>query len=125
MKILVIDFKGDSAYGVCDWLMPPFRRNPENPAEQRFNVAHKKTRRIVECSFGMLKNRFPCLRFLRVQTPEYAAKIVMVCVIVHNIATKSDFPDEEEHFDDEAEYDGEPIGLNGNARLENLLNFFR
>lgn len=110
---------------MCDWLIPPFRRNPDDPAEQRFNVAHKKTRRIVECSFGMLKNRFPCLRFLRVHAPEYAAKIVMVCVIFHNIATKSDFPDEEDHAEEDAEYDGEPVPVNGNARVANLLNFFR
>lgn len=117
---------GDSAYGLSDWLIPPFRRNPDSPIERRFNVAHKKTRRIVECSFGMLKNRFPCLQFLRVKSPEFAAKIVMACVVLHNIATKSDFPAEDAGAHEDEENDGTGIiNQNGNSRITQLLNYFR
>ena len=35
---------GDCAYPVTDWLIPPLRRNPDDPTEQRFNRASKKTR---------------------------------------------------------------------------------
>lgn len=45
---------GDSAYPTKSWLIPPLHRNPSDPAEQRYNKAHKSTRRIVENSIGKL-----------------------------------------------------------------------
>lgn len=43
---------GDSAYPALDWLVPPLRRNPECLREERFNRAHKATRRVIENCFG-------------------------------------------------------------------------
>ncbi|PSN49840.1 hypothetical protein C0J52_08850 [Blattella germanica] len=78
---------GDSAYGLKEWLIPPLNRNPDNVVEQRFNRAHKMTRRIVENSIGILKERFPCLNNLRLK-PRKAAKVVLACITLHNIACK-------------------------------------
>ncbi|CAG7832733.1 unnamed protein product [Allacma fusca] len=58
---------GDSGYGASDWLIPPVFNNPNNEAERRFNKHHKKTRRLIECAYGILKERFPCLNHLRLQ----------------------------------------------------------
>ncbi len=51
--------------------------------EERFNRRHKKTRRLVESAFGLLKQRFGCLDFLR-QEPSFSAKIINACVALHN-----------------------------------------
>ena len=125
MDFKILTYLGDSAYSTNDWLIPPFRQNARDPAEQRFNVAHKSTRRIIECAYGILKERFPCLNYLRV-APNYAAKIVMACATLHNLASVDDFMIEEGDAGDE---DGANESSNGNevrnARLRALLNFFR
>ena len=54
--------------------------------QQRYNLAHCRTRSRVEMTIGMLKARFQCLRRLRV-TPERACDIIVACVVLHNIAT--------------------------------------
>jgi len=58
---------------------------PEPGPQQRFNVAHCRTRARVEMTIGLLKARFQCLHHLRV-TPERACDIIVACVVLHNIA---------------------------------------
>jgi len=48
---------GDSGYPMREYLLTPIA-NPQNHAEQQFNRAHKKTRRIIECAIGVLKETF-------------------------------------------------------------------
>jgi hypothetical protein len=79
---------GDSAYPMKHWLIPPIIRNLNNPAQNRFLVSHKRTRRIIEQSFGILKEKFPCLNHLRVN-PQFAANIVMACAALCNIFRKN------------------------------------
>ncbi len=76
---------GDSIYPCKDWLVPPVLGDNLDEATKRFNSAHKRTRSLVERSIGQLKARFPCLRWLRVRNPSYAAEIVKTCVTLHNI----------------------------------------
>ena len=38
---------GDSGYPLKSWLMTPIS-TPSNSAEERYNIAHKKTRTVVE-----------------------------------------------------------------------------
>lgn len=67
--------------------MPPIHRNPGDPVEGLYNVAHKQTRRMIENSYGILKRRFMCLQTGLRTTPEWAAKIIVVCAALHNLAT--------------------------------------
>lgn len=51
---------GDSGYPQLAWLMAPVRY-PQSQAERLYNKAYKKTRSIVETTFGLLKSRLLCL----------------------------------------------------------------
>jgi hypothetical protein len=70
-----------------------------------------------------MKKRFPCLKLLRVQ-PLFAAKIIMACATLHNLASQEDF-----EFEPPNIIPG-PNGINNapnivpNARQQEILNYF-
>jgi len=63
--------------------MVPITINPDQRPEQRYNRSHRATRRLIECTYGILRERFPCINYLRVQ-PEVAGRIVMTATTFHN-----------------------------------------
>ena len=70
--------------------MTPFR-NPQTPGEKRYNLAHARTRGVVERTFGLLKSRFRCLdksRGTLLYSPEFVCKIIGACCILHNFAVR-------------------------------------
>ncbi|XP_041961798.1 putative nuclease HARBI1 [Alosa sapidissima] len=76
---------GDRGYPCLPTLITPYP-DPNPGAQSRFNVAHSRTRVRIENTFGILKERFQCLRGLRV-CPERACDVIVACAILHNIAT--------------------------------------
>lgn len=116
----------DSAYPLKDWLIPPIS-NPLNQAEYDFNRAHKRTRRIIENAFGVLKERFPCLYQLRVRSPEFAGEIFKACCILHNVCSgdrTNATANLTENDDDDDINDSDDVivsaeGLNRRSRLVN------
>ena len=65
------------------YLLTPLLR-PGNPAENKYNQAHKATRVIIECLFGVLKRRFPSLHYgLRCKL-DYSLTII-IAIAVHTI----------------------------------------
>ncbi|XP_060947077.1 putative nuclease HARBI1 [Limanda limanda] len=75
---------GDRGYPCQPCLLTPYA-DPVPGPQQRYNLAHMRTRARVENTFGILKARFQCLQMLRV-TPERACDIIITCVVLHNIA---------------------------------------
>ena len=76
---------GDSGYPLLPWLMTPIEQGGLNQnGMRRYLRRHKSTRRLVECAFGQIKAKFPCLNYFRLK-PEVASKIVLACFILHNI----------------------------------------
>jgi hypothetical protein len=71
---------GDSAYPLKEWLIAPKMNNLNEAKVQRFSRGHKSTRRFVENSIGIFKEKFPCLNHLRVRDPVFAANIFKCCV---------------------------------------------
>ncbi|XP_048882111.1 putative nuclease HARBI1 isoform X1 [Brienomyrus brachyistius] len=75
---------GDRGYPCQPYLLTPYP-DPEPGPQQRYNLAHSRTRARIEMTLGILKARFQCLRGLRA-TPERACDIIVACVVLHNIA---------------------------------------
>ncbi|KAJ1141965.1 hypothetical protein NDU88_008293 [Pleurodeles waltl] len=81
---------GDSGYPHLSWLLTPVR-NARTRAEERYNEAHGRTRRIIERTFGLLKARF---RFLHLTggslyySPKKMCQIIVACCMLHNLALR-------------------------------------
>ncbi|KAJ1203756.1 hypothetical protein NDU88_007537 [Pleurodeles waltl] len=79
---------GDSGYPNLSWLLTPVR-NPRTRAEERYNEAHMRTRRVIERTFGLLKARFRCLHMTGgslFYSPKKVCQIIAACCILHNLA---------------------------------------
>ena len=76
---------GDSGYANTNFLLTPLL-NTFNEQQVRFNRAHKKTRRVVECTFGVMKQRFRCLFGPLPFEPLFSCEIIKCCVVLHNLA---------------------------------------
>ncbi|TNM89154.1 hypothetical protein fugu_005409 [Takifugu bimaculatus] len=69
---------GDSGYPLLRWLMTPIATVTSN-SQQNFNYAHTSTRGTIERINGILKRRFACLNYLRVE-PKEACNIICACI---------------------------------------------
>ncbi|XP_034035060.1 putative nuclease HARBI1 [Thalassophryne amazonica] len=85
---------GDKGYPLLVNLITPLH-NPLTAKEQRFNLAHTKTRVVVERCAGLLKGRWMCLRHAGgtlLYTPEKVCRIILACSVLHNIALENHVP---------------------------------
>ncbi|KAK0142242.1 putative nuclease HARBI1 [Merluccius polli] len=74
---------GDSGYPLLPWLMTPFA-TVTNDSQQRYNSVHATTRGTIERLNGVIKRRFACLNYLRVESQK-ACHIICACIVLHNI----------------------------------------
>lgn len=74
---------GDSIYPLKCWLIPPIVNDVNSPEQRRFARAHKQTRRTIECAIGVMKEKFPCLNYLRLQ-PVFVFAVIKCCTALCN-----------------------------------------
>ncbi|KAJ1106079.1 hypothetical protein NDU88_003482 [Pleurodeles waltl] len=111
----------DSAYALRPWIMTPFL-TPRTESERQYNSAHKRTRNLIERTFGLLKARFRCLHRsggALQYTPITAFKIVVACAILHNIATRRGLPLTPADPDPDDEEQEQPHRHHGDRSLAN------
>ena len=91
---------GDSGYPCRKYLMTPLL-SPTTEKERKYNTAHIKTRNVIERAFGVLKRRFAILNKEMRTKLCTTKKIIMACVILHNIALQHNIPMNDEMDEDE------------------------
>uniref|UniRef100_A0A8C5MKT5 DDE Tnp4 domain-containing protein n=1 Tax=Leptobrachium leishanense TaxID=445787 RepID=A0A8C5MKT5_9ANUR len=122
-------FVGDEAFGLSTHLLRPYSGTHLNVKKRVFNYRLSRARRYVECSFGILTNKWRILhRPLDVQV-DFCVDIVKCCCILHNyVRARDGF-----NFDDtltvvglEDDVNDDIIAVNGysNRFRDALPNYF-
>ena len=108
--------------------MVPFIHHNLMPQEERYNRALCKTRSRVECTLGILQDRFGAiLKKLCVHGPDYACKVITGCLVLHNICVEN-----HDHFDllphghhlDPAEPTGDNSTAAGKAKHRQVVDMY-
>ena len=95
---------GDSGYACTPFLMTPYAQL-RTRSEEQFNRAHKTTRCITGCSFGLLKQRSHVLHSEIRMTPDRFCTIIVACIVLHNIAIHLREPELDDGLIGDEEYD--------------------
>lgn len=108
---------GDSGYPLEPHLLTPFTQ-PATVPEENYDRSHIRTRSVVEHTFGILKSRFRCLHQsggALQYNPTKCAKIIIACMVLHNLCVKRRVPLEEVMEEHNAPNAPAPAGGNGHA----------
>ncbi|CAK1598457.1 unnamed protein product [Parnassius mnemosyne] len=89
-KVMPLVFVGDEAFAQSEHVMRPYPRRNLTITQRVFNYRLTRARRVVECTFGILTNKWRILYpALDVKTTT-CDKIVKACCILHNYVRKHD-----------------------------------
>ncbi|XP_011870611.1 PREDICTED: putative nuclease HARBI1 [Vollenhovia emeryi] len=105
----------DSGYALRPWLLTPVMNAAPDSPEDRYNIAHRGIRSLIERTNGLLKMRFRCLLKHRVlhYKPDVASRIINSCVMLHNMCIEEQIPEPRPEEDHNADF-----GLNVNDNNE-------
>lgn len=83
-------FIGDEAFGLHKHLIRPYG-GKNHPIKKRvFHYRLSRARRYVECTFGILSNKWGIFHRPINVDPDFGIDIVMTCVILHNFVRDRD-----------------------------------
>lgn len=105
-------FLGDAAYPCLLQLITPYRDNGHlTQAQRNFNRIHSQCRISVEHGFGVLKQRFRQLYFLKLRNMQFIVKFILACCVLHNLADLDDLQYMEDEFEDDEHVDVNALAL--------------
>ena len=105
----------DEAYPLCKNLMRPYpARNLDNP-RRVYNYRHSRARRITECAFGILVQRWAALKSRLNMSPENVSKVVFASCILHNFVRRTE-PDNNIEEPIKAQNSHNPLRANVSGR---------
>lgn len=94
---LPLQVVADSAYTATEFVLPAFQDSTADVGPRRtFNLAHARTRNVIERAFGLLKARWRIL-LRRIDTKlSTTVHIIAACCILHNICVKAGLEEDAE-----------------------------
>ncbi|KAK4886383.1 hypothetical protein RN001_002654 [Aquatica leii] len=98
---------GDSAFPLKEWMMTPYRDNPNITRDQRrHNYLLSADRVAIEHTFGLVKGRWRRLFFINTYSVSKAVEIANAAFILHNLCYMhgDEWPDPYEEENEEAAF---------------------
>ena len=76
---------GDSAYGLTNYMMVPYKDNGYlNSTKTNYNFIQSSTRNVVERTFGIFKARFTRMINVQVNNFQQITNTIMATTVLHN-----------------------------------------
>ena len=99
--------------------MTPYAR-PASDVERKYNLLHRKTRRLIEILFGVLESRWRILDHTGgsfCYSPDKVSKITITCCVLHNTCRCNGTPiiGQDSLISSLDVRDDDAMGLEGNA----------
>jgi len=105
--------------------MTPFRGQPEEQSKKDYNKAHCRTRVFIEQAFGIMKRRFAILGKRMELKPEKASRMIIACMVLHNLAINMNDrwgePPLQPEQEVEGNHEGDGEGGDGQAVREQIM----
>lgn len=115
---------GDEAFGLSENVLRPYPHKNLTVKERIFNYRLSRARRIVECTFGILANKWRIFHRPLDVNPEFCDVIVKGCCILHNYVRKKEGINFEDTLYECPMLDIHPAGTRGNLRGKSVRDYF-
>ncbi|XP_029341081.1 uncharacterized protein LOC115033030 [Acyrthosiphon pisum] len=83
-------FIGDEAFALHSNLLRPYPGRGLNDTKQIFNYRLSRARRTVECTFGVLANKWRVLHTPIQVEPDFVDEIIKSCCVLYNFVRRRD-----------------------------------
>ncbi|KAL4121227.1 hypothetical protein QTP88_013783 [Uroleucon formosanum] len=83
-------FIGDEAFALHSNLLRPYPGRGLNDTKRIFNYKLSRARRVVECTFGVLANKWRVLHTPIQVEPDFVDEIIKPCCVLHNFVRRRD-----------------------------------
>jgi len=92
---------GDGGYACRSYMLTPIN-NPATPPQKAYNEAQIKARNCIERTNGLLKRRFPALKYGMRLDIDNILPVIVATVVLHNIAVMvgDEEPEDDEELDE-------------------------
>nr|CAH7719015.1 unnamed protein product [Callosobruchus chinensis]CAH7733013.1 unnamed protein product [Callosobruchus chinensis]CAH7753395.1 unnamed protein product [Callosobruchus chinensis] len=83
-------FLGDEAFPLNNNFMKPYPRSNLNTQRRIFNYRLSRSRRVVECAFGILSNKWRIFHTSMTIPPDFAVLVTKTACVLHNFVRRRD-----------------------------------
>lgn len=121
-------FVGDEAFPIGNHFLRPFPRSNLNTKKRIFNYRLSSARRLVECAFGILSNKWRIFHTAMTIPPDFAVLVTKAACVLHNFVRRRDgynFEDTLSHHLEELPFNTQPRSNNiGRDIRDNFAEYF-
>ena len=114
----------DEAFALSEHVLRPCPNKKSTLLKRIYNYRLSRARRIVECTFGILANKWRIFHRPIGVTPDFCDIIIKPCCILHNYVTENDGIQFDENLYECPLESEEPVGTRGSVRGITVGEYF-
>jgi len=115
---------GDEAFALSEHVLRPYRNKKLTFLNRIYNYRLSRARRIVECSFGILANKWRIFNRQIYVKPNFCDNIIKACSVLHNYVRKNDGIQFDDTLCERPLESVEPVGTRGSVRGIAVREYF-